>query len=98
MQPTRITIPKGITFADLDLRRESDGAVSFSTATVARICEASGIDPDDMLSSEDATSAFVVAWYKAHLARGGAPDATAEDLIAEARIEGGRGSHEPGRA
>ena len=95
----RVTIPDGLSFADLNLRRESDGDVSFDTAVILRVCEASGIDPEQILSTgEAAVSGLIVAWYGAHRQRGGYADPTAEDLIAEAMIEGERGSHKPGTA
>lgn len=95
----RVTIPDGLSFADLNLRRESDGDVSFDTAVLRRICEASRIDPEHILDAgEDAVSGLIVAWYAAHIERGGAPDPVAGDLIAEALAEGERGSHKPGKA
>lgn len=94
-----VTIPDGLEFADLKLRRESDGDVSFDPAVLRRICEASRIDPEQILSAgEDAVSGLIVAWYGAHIKRGGAPDPAAEDLISEALVEGERGSHKPGTA
>lgn len=95
----QITIPDGVSFADLKLRRESDGDVSFDIAIIRRICEASGIDPEQIHDAdEDAVSGLIVAWYGAHIQIGGAPDLVAEDLIAEAMAEGERGSHKPGTA
>ena len=95
----KIVIPDGLDFAALRLTRDPDGAVSFDTAVIHRICEASGLSADDILAqSEDVVGGLIVAWYGEHRSRGGAPDATAEDLIAEALIEGERGSHKPGRA
>lgn len=94
-----IVIPEGLDFAALRLNREADGTVSFDADTIRRICEASGLSADDILAqAEGVVSGLIVAWYSEHRARGGGPDATAEDLILEARIEGERGSHEPGRA
>lgn len=93
----RITIPNGLSFAALKLKRERDGDVSFDTAVIKRICDASGIDPEQILS-EDAISSLIVTWYGEHRKRGGALDPVAEDLIAEALTEGERGSHKPGRA
>jgi len=95
----RIVIPAGLAFADLKLTRENNGDVSFDTSVVRRIAEASGLDAEFFLSTdEDNAAGLIVAWYQDHRATGGAPDPTAEDLIAEARIEGDGGSHYPGRA
>lgn len=93
-----VAIPAGLEFSDLKLRRESNGDVSFETAVLRRICEASSIDPEQILAGEEAVSRLIVAWYGAHIKGGGAPDPTGEDLIAEAMIEGARGSHQPGTA
>jgi hypothetical protein len=44
---------------------------------------------------------LIAAWYEAHLAQGGAPDAVQEDLVEEARLEmehGGGFSYPPGHA
>jgi hypothetical protein len=99
---TTICIPAELSFADLKLARDADGAVSFDTAVINRIEAASGL-PDDffMGQDEDAVSALIVQWYKSNRATGGEPDATAEDLIGEVRLEDARGgglSHQPGRA
>ena len=95
----RITIPNGLSFAALKLKRERDGDVSFDTAVIKRICDASGIDTEQILSAgEDAISGLIVAWYGEHRKRGGDPDPVADDLIAEALAEGERGSHKPGTA
>lgn len=98
----KLTIPDGITFADLQLARISDGDVELSWHVVEAICEASGIDPAVFAeSSEDNLAGLINAWYREHLARGGEPDPVQEDLIAEARLEDERGgglSHQPGRA
>lgn len=98
---TTIRIPDGLTFADLKLRREPDGSVSFDRAVIARVCEASGIDAARFCADEDALSSLLVAWYRAHRAQGVAPDPVEEDLIAEVRAEdahGGGISYPPGRA
>lgn len=98
-QRRRITIPDGLAFADLKLARDSDGAVTFDSAAIVSICEASGIDPSTFIEShEDNVAGLIVAWYGEHRAHGGAADPTAEDLIFETKIEGERGSHQPGRA
>lgn len=50
---------------------------------------------------EDALGALLTAWYRAHLAAGGAPDPVWVDLIGEVAAEDERGqhvSHQPGRA
>lgn len=58
----------------------------------------SGIDVERLRRSPEGNVAgLIVAWYSAHLAAGGDRDAVADDLIAEARIEGAV-SHKPGRA
>lgn len=98
----KITIPDGVQFADLELRRDPDGDVSFSVPIIERVCAASGIDPAAIWDThEDNLSGIIVAWYARHRELGGAPDPVAEDLILEAAAEdalGGGISHAPGRA
>lgn len=96
----KFTIP-GIPFADLNLKREPDGSVTFDAEVIMRICEASGIDPEITLHDEDNVSEIITAWYAEHLAAGGDRDPVQDDLIAEAIAEdehGGGISHQPGRA
>lgn len=99
---TTIVIPPGLAFADLKLARDADGMVSFDTAVIARIEAASGLpDGHFMAQAEGALADLVTQWYRAHLAAGGAPDPTQEDLIGEVRAEDAAGqhaSHAPGRA
>lgn len=98
-----IGIPPDLKFSDLKMTRDPQtGDVSFDTAVIERICEASGLPADYfMVRHEDALSKLLTIWYRAHIAAGGAPDAVQEDLIAETRAEDARGgslSHQPGRA
>ena len=97
-----INVPVDLDFADLKLRRDSDGAVSLDWAPVHSICKASGLPVDYFqCRQEDALAAVLTQWYRSHLAAGGAPDPVQEDLIAETQSEnehGGGISHAPGRA
>lgn len=98
----QVCIPDGVSFSDLKLARDPDGAVSFDMAVIETICEASGI-PAGLITDhpEDNASSLIVAWYQAHRADGGQPDPVAEELIAEAVAEDAAGqpySHQPGRA
>lgn len=104
MEKTALTvrIPDDLDFAELKLARDPDGMVSFDWTPIEAICEASGIDVAifrDMPESN--VAGLVAAWYREHLARGGARDPVQDDLIAEAEAEdrlGGGISHQPGRA
>ena len=102
MRPGNITIPSELSFADLNLARDSDGAVSFDTSVIERIERASGLPLGSFMAQpEDAVAGLIVHWYTLHRQAGGEPDPTAEDLISEARAEDERGgglSHAPGRA
>ena len=102
MQIKKITIPENLHFADLKLARDNNGAVSFDVATIESVCAASGIKSDVfMVSHENNVAGLIISWYQAHIANGGDPDATAEDLILEAKLEdqhGGGFSLPAGRA
>lgn len=101
-QLTKISIPDGIDFADLKLTRDADGHVSFDWTPITRICEASGVAPELFRDGpEDNVAGLIVTWYRHHIDAGGTPDATAEDLLSEVRIEDAAGqgfSLQPGRA
>jgi hypothetical protein len=99
---SRITIPSDVAYSDLKMSRDPEtGDVEFDWAPIKRICDASRIDIAVFLDGpEDNLAELLTLWYSRHLAAGGAPDGVQEDLIAEARLEGERGSfsHLPGRA
>jgi hypothetical protein len=101
-QLTRLAIPDDIDFAALHLARDADGAVSFDWAVIERICRANNL-PVELLREgpEDNLAGLLIGWYSAHRNAGGAPDAVAEDLLAEVQAEAAAGqafSYEPGRA
>lgn len=99
---TKFVVPEGVEFAALALGRTAEGAISFDWAPIEAVCAASGIDIALLREQDEGNVAgLIVAWYMCHRELGGAPDATAEDLLAEAHAEddlGGGYSHEPGRA
>lgn len=87
-QMTKIAIPDDVDFADLRLARDADGDVSFDWAVIARICEASGIDPALFRDGpEDNVAGLINHWYLAHLQKGGERDAVADDIISETIAE-----------
>lgn len=98
----RITIPDALRFADLRLRRESNGDLSFETAPLELIAEASGAAAGELMrSGEDGLASIITAWYHAARARGEPPDPVAEDLVAEILAEDAAGQYvslPPGRA
>ncbi|PTU76824.1 hypothetical protein DBO86_22740 [Pseudomonas indoloxydans] len=101
-QLTRLAIPDDLTFSDLRLARDADGAVSFDWAVIERICRANNL-PVELLREgpEDNVAGLLIGWYSAHRNAGGAPDPVAEDLLAEVQAEDAAGqafSYEPGRA
>lgn len=100
---TRISIPDGLTFADLRLARDpATDDVSFATDVIERVEAASGLPAGFLMGQdEDALADLIATWYASHLAAGGARDPVADDLIAEVRAEDAAGqpySHAPGRA
>lgn len=86
---TRLAIPDDLAFEALKLTRDPrTGEVAFDWAPIEAICEASGVDVEVFKHGpEDNVSALIVAWYRAHLAGGGAPDAVQEQLLAEVAAE-----------
>ena len=101
-QMLTITIPAGLDFSALNLRRDADGNVSFDWSVIEQICEASGLDPAMFAESpEDNVASLITTWYRHHLENGGARDPVQDDLIAEAEAEDASGqffSFPPGRA
>lgn len=101
-KPVPICIPAELDFSDLHLARDPAGSVSFDTAVISRIEQASGLQAGFFMGqAEDAVAELIVSWYSQHLAAGGAHDPVADDLIAEVRAEDAAGqpySHAPGSA
>lgn len=101
-QLTKIAIPEGVAFADLDLARKPDGSVSFNWDPIEKICAASGVDVALFRDQdEDNVASLIAAWYAAAQAAGEPVDPIQEDLIKEILLEDERGgglSHPPGRA
>ena len=99
--PVAIRIPDDLDFADLRLAREPNGRLVFDWLVV-EVGAASDLPLSVFREArEDNVCGLLVAWYGEHLMRGGARDATMDDLIAETLIEGEHDqqvSHRPGRA
>ena len=103
MDKTPISIPLGMTFADLRLARDPQtGDVSFDTSVIERIEAESGLPAGFFMGQhEDALASLITTWYSAHRAAGGGADPVAEELLAEVLSEDAAGqpySHAPGRA
>ena len=103
MNKTPISIPFGVTFADLRLARDSKtGDVSFDASVIECIEQESGLPAGFFMGQhEDALASLITTWYSAHRAAGGDADPVAEDLLAEVLAEDAAGqpySHAPGRA
>jgi hypothetical protein len=97
------TIPEGINFSDLQLSRDAeDGAVVFAMEPIEAICEASGLDIEEIVDGPEPTiCVLIAAWYELHLQRGGEPDPVQEDFLEETRLELERGfgfTYPPGHA
>ena len=83
-----IRIPPDIRFADLNLARDPrTGAVSFDSAPILQIAEASGVDPLVFLNNDEAMSTLLVEWYAHAQRQGEPPDALTLELLEEARLE-----------
>lgn len=85
----KLTIPDGITFADLNLSRHPvTGEIAFDWWPIERICEASGLDVAIFKAGpEDNVATLFAVWYDAHRAEDGDPDPALEAVIAELRSE-----------
>ncbi len=85
----KIMVPPEINFAELDLRRHPDnGDVSFRWEAVEQLCAYNQIDHAFLKRShEDNVAGLITAWYAHHLQAGGARNAVADQLIAEAMQE-----------
>jgi len=98
----KISIPDGISFADLNLGRSASGSITFNAEIINAICEHSGIDSQVFWEShEDNMAGLIIEWYASHLKNGGERDAVADDLITETLAEDERGggiSYPPGSA
>ncbi|HEV3459850.1 MAG TPA: hypothetical protein VHG32_25165 [Thermoanaerobaculia bacterium] len=89
MSQLTIRVPEDLDFAALSLRRDPvSREVSFAWAPIERICEVSGVDIQVFRAGhEDNVSGLIIAWYNIHRQHGGAPDAVAEQLLAEVDAE-----------
>lgn len=70
-------IPDDLQWADLKLALDEDsGELRFDGRVITRICQASGVHPDQLLASGNAEDvcALIGAWYRVHRARGGKAD------------------------
>lgn len=97
----KIAVPNDLRFADLKLRREADGDLSFDAAPLQRIADASDPRVAKLLGTEDGISSVIAGWYHVARARGEPADAVAEDIAAEVAAEGAAGQRHslpPGRA
>jgi hypothetical protein len=84
-----IRVPADLDFSVLDLRRDPvTRKVSFDWAPIERICEISGVDVKIFREGhEDNVAGLIIAWYGEHRQNGGAPDAVAEQMLAEVSAE-----------
>lgn len=82
-----LRIPDNITFAELQLKREPDGQVSFDLDVIKAICRSNDIDPQLFEGSIHNVVALIVNWYFNHRKRDGSRDPVVEALIAEVDAE-----------
>ena len=81
----KIGIPEDLNFSDLQLKLSPDGHVSYDHSVMKRICDACGIDVDQI--TEDTANEIMAGWYARHRVAGGDPDPVAEDLFQDALLE-----------
>jgi len=86
----RVTVPEGMSFADLKLKRDAEsGEISFDLEAVRAVCVATGIDADAVFAHEGNVNGLIVAWYGVHRMDGGEADLVFESLIADAKKASG---------
>lgn len=83
-----VVIPYDVSFNDLNLQLDPvTGGVVFEYSPILKICEASGIDPDDFAECcEERLGEFLISWYVEHRAQGGQSDHIADSLIEEMEL------------
>ncbi len=88
-----VVIPADVAFSDLNLQHDpQSGGVLFEYQPIERICEASGIDLEQLSSDdEERLGDFVISWYMKHLASGGQPDWVADSILEEMTLTEGAG-------
>lgn len=76
-----IKLPEGRSFTDLKLRRCSDDAIDLDMDLIEQICYLNEWDFKKVCADPGPViSTILTAWYKTHLAEGGAPDNVMEDF------------------
>jgi hypothetical protein len=101
IEPIELFVPRNITFADLGLARATTGTITFNWWPLEAICDANGFDFEVFKEGHEDVGTLLISWYLSHLEMGGDKDPTAEELIAEVRMECESGqdiSFAPGRA
>ncbi len=80
----RLKIPDSLDFADLALEREPmTNRLLFLPAPLGELCLINGLDPEEVLMSEDLACELICEWYAAHIEAGGEPDPVADAILAE---------------
>jgi hypothetical protein len=85
----RLRIPADVHFCDLHLARDPvTKDLLFDWEPLERICEASGIELEQLLEQRmEVLAELIVAWYEVHRKSGGEPDLVQEQMVAEVLAE-----------
>ena len=84
MNKTLITIPGGLRFADLQLRREAvTNRLLYRREVLEALERANGLEETTMLDREDLAVWLIAEWYLAYRSAGGESDTVAEQILAE---------------
>jgi len=98
----RLTIPPDVQFTDLKFGLDSTtGGLTFESAPIIRICQASGIPIEAMRDDEENLYQVIVYLYAKHVEKGGALDPVLDDMRKELEAQdekGGGNNHPPGHA
>lgn len=96
-----LLVPRRISFNDLKLELDSEGALDMDTSVMLEVLGASNICPNCFFNNADMASHILNIWYTIHLQLGGDRNQVMDDLRAEAdfqRAAGDKFVHAPGHA
>lgn len=81
---TMLTFHDGLDFVDRALERAPvTQRLLFLPAPLGALCLFNGLNPEEILASEDLSCELICTWYVAHREAGGEPDPVADEILFE---------------